>query len=39
VIAASLPAIGGPQPANLVPKRTIEGGIDKQDDRPTFTEP
>ena len=39
VIASSLPAIGAPQPVGLVPKRTIEGGIDKQDDRPTFSEP
>jgi hypothetical protein len=39
VIAAELPAIAGAQPVALVPKRTIEGGFDKQDDRPTFTEP
>ncbi len=36
VIAASLPAIGSPQPANLVPKRSIEGVPDKADDKPTF---
>ena len=39
VIAAELPAIGGAQPTALAPKRTIDVGFDKQDDRPTFTEP
>jgi hypothetical protein len=36
VIAASLPAIGAQPPDNLVPKRSIEGVVDKPDDNPTF---
>lgn len=39
VIAAALPPVGGPQPEALIPRRTIEGGIDKPDDRPNFSAP
>lgn len=34
VIAASLPAVGAAQPAGLVPRRSIEGIVDKPDDNP-----
>ncbi|GAB4182446.1 MAG: hypothetical protein Fur0032_23490 [Terrimicrobiaceae bacterium] len=39
LLAASLPPIGGPQPAELTPRRTIEGMVDKEDDRPQFSAP
>jgi hypothetical protein len=39
VIAASLPAVGAQPPENLVPKRSIEGMVDKTDDRPQFSAP
>jgi hypothetical protein len=38
-IAASLPAVGSPQPAKLVPKRSIEGIVDKPDDNPNPERP
>lgn len=39
ILAAALPPVGGPQPDKLKPRRTIEGMVDKEDDRPQFSAP
>jgi hypothetical protein len=39
VIAAQLPAVGASQPTQLVPRRSIEGMVDKTDDNPNFSAP
>ncbi len=36
ILAPALPPVGAPQPDKLAPRRTIEGMVDKEDDRPQF---